>query len=90
MGASSSIQNIENSIYVSYDSGQKDNPYILGLCEELKNNKHNVICSELMNQEFDKSDDVRNIIKAMENIVEHSHLIILCISQRTLSNYYQS
>ena len=36
MGASSSIQNVENSIYVSYDSGQRNNRYILGLCEELK------------------------------------------------------
>ena len=90
MGASSSIQNVENSIYVSYDSGQRNNPYILELCEELKRKGRNVIGSELMNKEFDKSNDVREIVKTMEQIVEHSNLIILCISQKTLSNYYQT
>jgi len=90
MGASVSIQNVENSIYVSYDSGQRNNLYILELCEELKKNGRNVISSELMNNLFDHSENVREIIKSMETIVENSHLILICISKRTLSNYYQT
>ena len=90
MGASTSVQNIENSIYISYDYGEKNNIFIHELIQDLKKNKYNVVYSELINKEFDKSDNVKNMVNAMEQIVDHSHLIIICISKRTLYNYYQT
>lgn len=90
MGSSSSITNMENSIYVSYDSGQKNSYYIQDLCNDLKRQHYNVLTSEFTNQAFDSLHDVREMLKTMENIVEHSKLLILCVSKQTLYNYYQT
>ena len=89
MGSSSSIHNTENSIYVSYNSAQKDSCYIQNLCKDLKKD-YNVITSEFTNQAFETMDDVKNMLSTMENIVDHSKLLIICVSKQTLYNYYQA
>jgi hypothetical protein len=87
MGASSSVNcNIKNNIYISYS----ENDVNAGLLhDELVNSGHNIIkCSTAFIEKYNLSIDAYSCM--FEKVMSESYYIIICISDKTVSSFYQA
>jgi hypothetical protein len=90
MGATSSITNNPlNNIYISYDSSNKENIYIKKLIEELEKINFNVQKTDnniLINQSLDYSDKIEMI----NNVINNSLYVLVCITNNSVKSFIQS
>ena len=80
---------INKNIYISFDSSQKNNPYIKSLYTDLTTLKFNVKCSEYSDS-IATNYTSQEISKMVEKIMIQSSLLILCISKNSIRSYLQS
>lgn len=76
-------------IYISFDSSQKNNQYIKKLCKDLTNLNCDIKCSEY-NDELSTKYTSQEISKMVENIINQTSLLIVCISKNSIRSYLQS
>jgi len=88
MGAGSSFA-ISKNIYISYDYREKSNEYIKKLRSRLEKEDYNIIYSESTCEGFELLSSAE-ISKKIENIMDSSYCLIICLSKETLRSYYQT
>ena len=91
MGSSTSVntrKSFPNHIYISFNSFNDDNENIKILISELQKLNYNIINSEIINP-LDEYSNIANI-NFIEEIIEKSLHIIICISKNTMRSMNQN
>ena len=80
---------INKNIYISFDSSQKNNPYIKSLSRDLTKLNYNIKCAEYTDEITTKytSQEISKMTKKMMN---QSCLLIVCISKNSIHSYLQN
>ena len=87
MGATSSVNNnLQNIIYISYDSSNKDNIYIKKILNDFEENKLNVLKT---NHDL-ILDNVIDYTETINKVINDSLYVMVCITNHTIKSFIQT